>query len=85
MDPWPTTAGSRGARGISSTPSLLLELAEEFRSYAQRGGQVLSLHILRLLNALKLEEIYCPRRYRGFIADQPRGGVNNLRGAGGCG
>ena len=48
-------------------PELLPELAEEFRSYAQRGGQVfISSHSPDFLNALKLEEIYCLRKVQGF-------------------
>lgn len=48
-------------------PELLPELAEEFRSYAQRGGQVfISSHSPDFLNALNLEEIYCLRKSEGF-------------------
>jgi len=48
-------------------PKLLGELAEEFRSYANRGGQVfVSTHSPELLNALKLEEIFCLRKDQGF-------------------
>lgn len=48
-------------------PELLPELAEEFRSYAQRGGQVfISSHSPDFLNALNLEEIYCLRKAQGF-------------------
>lgn len=48
-------------------PELLPELAEEFRSYAQRGGQVfISSHSPDFLNALNLEEIYCLRKAEGF-------------------
>lgn len=48
-------------------PELLPELAEEFRSYAQRGGQVfISSHSPDFLNALALEEIYCLRKSDGF-------------------
>ena len=40
-------------------PSLLEELAEEFREHAQRGGQVLvSTHSPDLLNAVDLEEVF---------------------------
>lgn len=40
-------------------PELLWELAEEFRSYAERGGQVfVSSHSPDFLNAVKLEEVY---------------------------
>ena len=39
-------------------PQLMTELAEEFRSYAQRGGQVfVSTHSPDFLNALELDEV----------------------------
>lgn len=39
-------------------PQLMLELAEEFRSYTNRGGQVfVSTHSPDFLNALRLEEV----------------------------
>ena len=48
-------------------PELLPELAEEFRDYARRGGQVfISTHSPDFLNALKLEEIFCLRKESGF-------------------
>lgn len=48
-------------------PELLPELAEEFRQYAQRGGQVfISTHSPDFLNALTLDEIYCLRKEEGF-------------------
>lgn len=48
-------------------PEFLRELAEEFRTYAVRGGQVfVSTHSPDFLNALKLEEIYCLRKKDGF-------------------
>lgn len=48
-------------------PELLAELAEEFRAYAQRGGQVfISTHSPDFLNALSLDEIYCLRKEKGF-------------------
>lgn len=48
-------------------PELLPELAEEFRGYAQRGGQVfISTHSPDFLNALTLDEIYCLRKVGGF-------------------
>ncbi len=48
-------------------PEFLQELAEEFRGYATRGGQVfVSTHSPDFLNALKLEEIYCLRKNLGF-------------------
>lgn len=48
-------------------PELLPELAEEFRDYARRGGQVfISTHSPDFLNALTLDEIYCLRKDAGF-------------------
>jgi predicted ATPase len=48
-------------------PELLPELAEEFRAYAQRGGQVfISTHSPDFLNGLKLNEIYWLRKQAGF-------------------
>ncbi len=48
-------------------PELLPELAEEFRQYAQRGGQVfISSHSPDFLNALELTEIFCLRKEGGF-------------------
>lgn len=50
-------------------PELLPELAEEFRDYAERGGQVfISTHSPDFLNALTLDEIYCLRKDQGFTA-----------------
>jgi predicted ATPase len=40
-------------------PKLMSELAEEFRDYARRGGQVMvSTHSPDLLNAIRLEEVF---------------------------
>jgi len=48
-------------------PELLLELVEEFRDYARRGGQVLiSTHSPEFLNGTKLEEIYWLVKREGF-------------------
>lgn len=48
-------------------PSLLWELAEEFRSYAVRGGQVLvSTHSPDFLNAVNLEEVFWLVKDKGF-------------------
>jgi predicted ATPase len=50
-------------------PQLMGELAEEFREYAQRGGQVLvSTHSPDFLNAVRLEEIYWLAKDKGFTA-----------------
>ncbi|MBI5497779.1 MAG: AAA family ATPase [Deltaproteobacteria bacterium] len=46
--------------------SLLAELSEEFRSYAERGGQVfVSTHSPDFLNAARLEEVYWMVKTRG--------------------
>lgn len=48
-------------------PELLHELAEEFRDYARRGGQVfVSTHSPDFLNATKLDEIYWLVKEQGF-------------------
>lgn len=48
-------------------PELLPELAEEFRDYARRGGQVfVSTHSPAFLNGLALNEIYCLEKRDGF-------------------
>lgn len=48
-------------------PDLLRELAEEFREYSSRGGQVfISSHSPDLLNGLKLEEVFWLRKEQGF-------------------
>lgn len=61
-------------------PELLPELAEEFRDYAERGGQVfISTHSPDFLNALSLDEIYCLRKERGFTTVSKAGEFANLR------
>ncbi len=48
-------------------PELLVELAEEFRDYARRGGQVfVSTHSPDFLNGLRLEEIFWLVKREGF-------------------
>lgn len=48
-------------------PSLLWELAEEFRSYAVRGGQVfVSTHSPDFLNAVELDEVFWLEKRNGF-------------------
>ncbi len=48
-------------------PALLRELAEEFRDYARRGGQVfVSTHSPEFLNGAKLDEIYWLVKKDGF-------------------
>ncbi len=48
-------------------PTLLWELAEEFRAYAERGGQVfVSTHSPDFLNAMQLEEVYWLVKESGY-------------------
>ncbi|MFO1253654.1 MAG: AAA family ATPase [Inhella sp.] len=61
-------------------PELLPDLAEEFRDYARRGGQVfISSHSPDFLNALNLDEIYCLRKVDGFTQITRAGDSANLR------
>jgi predicted ATPase len=61
-------------------PELLAELAEEFRDYARRGGQVfISTHSPDFLNALSLDEIYCLRKEKGFTTVTRADASENLR------
>ena len=61
-------------------PELLPELAEEFRAYARRGGQVfISTHSPDFLNALTLDEIYCLRKDAGFTSIAKASESANLR------
>ena len=47
-------------------PELLLELAEEFREYANRGGQVfISSHSPDFVNALELNELFWLKKFNG--------------------
>ncbi len=48
-------------------PDLLRELAEEFREYAEKGGQVfVSSHSPEFLNSIELKEVYSLRKEEGF-------------------
>lgn len=48
-------------------PKLLWELAEEFRDYARRGGQVfVSTHSPDFLNAVRLEEVFWLVKENGY-------------------
>jgi len=50
-------------------PELMQELAEEFRDYARRGGQVfVSTHSPDFLNGVRLEEIYWLVKRDGFTS-----------------
>lgn len=61
-------------------PELLPELAEEFRDYARRGGQVfISSHSPDFLNALRLDEIFCLGKSNGFTTITQASESENLR------
>lgn len=48
-------------------PQLMIELAEEFRSYANRGGQVfVSTHSPDFLNAMEVDEVCWLVKHKGF-------------------
>ena len=48
-------------------PNLLIELAEEFRAYADEGGQVfISTHSPDFLNAVELDELFCLVKKNGY-------------------
>lgn len=48
-------------------PSILLELVEEFRAYAKRGGQVfVSTHSPDFLNATRLDEVFWLEKVDGY-------------------
>ncbi|MEW6713326.1 MAG: AAA family ATPase, partial [Candidatus Riflebacteria bacterium] len=48
-------------------PKLLLKLAEEFRAYARRGGQVfVSTHSPDFLNAMKIDEVFWLEKTDGY-------------------
>lgn len=52
-------------------PSLLAELAEEFRAYAQRGGQVfVSTHSPDFLNAVEIDEAFWLVKRNGYTEVQ---------------
>ena len=52
-------------------PSLMPELAEEFRSYSDRGGQVMvSSHSPGMLNSIDLSEIYWLKKEEGVTSIQ---------------
>lgn len=52
-------------------PSLLSELAEEFRAYAEHGGLVMvSTHSPDFLNAIELDELFCLVKEHGYTTIQ---------------
>ena len=66
-DPNPHTMLAVKEPEIQLYPELQQELAEEFRAYAQRGGQVLvSTHSPEFLNGAELEEVFWLEKREGF-------------------
>jgi predicted ATPase len=50
-------------------PHLMMELAEEFRTYTQRGGQVfVSTHSPDFLNAIQLDEVFWLAKKNGYTS-----------------
>ena len=61
-------------------PELLAELAEEFREYAERGGQVfVSTHSPDFLNAIQLDEIFLLSKKKGYAEATRASGVSRLK------
>ncbi|QXM24174.1 AAA family ATPase [Elioraea tepida] len=61
-------------------PELMQELAEEFRDYARRGGQVfVSTHSPDFLNGVRLDEIYWLVKREGFTTVRRASDDENLR------
>lgn len=59
-------------------PSLMVELAEEFRSYAELGGQVMvSTHSPVMLNSIQLDEIFWLKKSNG-VTNIERAADNTL-------
>lgn len=53
-------------------PRLLGELAEEFRSYSERGGQVfVSTHSPDFLNAVEIDELFWLKKSKGYTSIVP--------------
>jgi predicted ATPase len=50
-------------------PQLMMELAEEFRSYTNRGGQVfVSTHSPDFLNAMNIDEVFWLSKKNGYTS-----------------
>jgi predicted ATPase len=61
-------------------PVLLSELAEEFRAYSMRGGQVfVSTHSPDFLNAIKLEEVFWLTKQDGYTQVRRASDDNQIR------
>ncbi len=66
-DPKPHPLLAVGEPDILLSPYLLGELAEEFRAYARRGGQVfVSTHSPEFLDNVDLDEVFCIVKEDGF-------------------
>ena len=62
-------------------PSLMGELAEEFREYAERGGQVfVSTHSPDFLNGCELEEVFWLQKQGGYSTIRRASEVELLKG-----
>jgi len=62
-------------------PKLLIELAEEFREYAWRGGQVfVSTHSTDFLNAMNLKEIFWLSKQKGVTVIRRASDARELEG-----
>ena len=62
-------------------PELLVELAEEFRDYARRGGQVfVSTHSPDFLNGAKIDEVFWLAKKNGFTIVRRASNSELLRG-----
>jgi predicted ATPase len=62
-------------------PVLLMELAEEFRAYAERGGQVfVSTHSPDFLNGIRIEEIFWLEKKEGYSIVKRASSNATLRG-----
>ncbi len=61
-------------------PRLLEQIAEEFRSYADRGGQVfVSTHSPDFLNATRLEEVFWLQKTSGYTEIKRAGDDNQIK------
>ncbi|MFA5480613.1 MAG: AAA family ATPase [Candidatus Muiribacteriota bacterium] len=61
-------------------PDLLEELAEEFRTYANKGGQVfVSTHSPDFLNAVKLHEVYILRKQKGITKIDKASNISQIK------
>ena len=79
-DPKPHSLLAIEEPGNQLYPHLLWELAEEFRGYAIRGGQVfISTHSPEFLNGVQLDEVFCLVKEDGFSRVVRPSDSENLR------